>query len=185
MKLVFDDSTLDDAKSRFCYGCGSEKLVSSYSRLDFRTREEKRGWVCEPCLRRMQHDWWQEHIEAIAQKRRENAIVMFGHEGFVNDYLTVWHEKEVNGKLGELNVQLREKCFRTRFFFTLDQNLPERPAYVVVDNGGRPEEADAVREAEKTVQELCRRLSIPVLHSRIADAVSRGLRPSLESGFEW
>ena len=135
LKLEVDEQDFEQAKDQYCCGCGSEKLVSSYCRLDFRTREEQNGWLCKPCLHRMRREWQREQNEQGFELQKV-VLVMFGHEGYLNDELTVWDEEEINGKLSELNVRLREKKFRTRFFFTIDMNRPERPVYVIVDERG-------------------------------------------------
>jgi len=184
LKLEVDEQDFEQAKDQYCCGCGSEKLVSSYRRLDFRTGEEQNGWVCKPCLHRMRQEWQREQIEQGFEWGKV-MLVTFGHEGYLNDELTMWDEEELNEKLSELNVQLREKSFRTRFFFTIDMNFPERPVYVVVDDGGTPEQANAVRAAEKIVLDLCSQRRIPIIRSAIGDAFRRGLLPSLEFEFEW
>lgn len=164
---------MENARESLCFKCGSPRVVSSVH--DYMAAEEDKqfpGWVCKKCLRELR----------VEVARSGGSSVMFGCEGFINDYLTVWDEEEINQKLRELNAQLREKGLRTRFFLATDRKWPDRPAYVVADDGGRPEEAAG--EAERVVQELCRRRSIPVLHERMGDAFRRGLWPSLPPEFE-
>jgi hypothetical protein len=43
---------------------------------------------------------------------REVVLVGFGYEGFLNAYLTVWDEKEINVKIRELNVEAFSQALR-------------------------------------------------------------------------
>lgn len=66
---------------------------------------------------------------------------------------TDWHElvDEVDEKLGELNRQLEERGFRTRFRVARDDFGWD----VIVDDGAELEIVKTVKAAEKIVEELC------------------------------
>jgi hypothetical protein len=67
---------------------------------------------------------------------------------------TDWHllaEEEVDEKLDELNTQLEERGFRTRFRVALDEFGWD----VIIDDGGELELVKTIEEAENIVESLC------------------------------
>ena len=67
---------------------------------------------------------------------------------------TYWNQlndEELQAKLDELNEQLKQRRFRSRFKVDVDEYGWD----VIIDDGGEPEVVNTVEEAEDIVEELC------------------------------
>jgi len=139
LKLPVDkvalDNALDNGRESLCFKCGSTRIVSS---VTMGRSLYISGWVCKQC-----HD---DMLSLVMCGK-----VMCGHEGFLDDNLTVYDRMEIVEKVKEFNELFEDKGCHAHF-------LPDDDCYcrmeIIVDDD-QPELAAAVKAAE-SIEKLCR-----------------------------
>lgn len=146
LKLTVDTPALVNAIGKGCMKCGSDRVVSSVSfNLPDPPPNHLNGmpvtyWVCKPCYDTM-----------LEQAFRQE--VMFGHEGFLDENLTIYDMQELRAKRDEFGEQFEKMGCRTRF--KLWQEAPHHYQMQMVIYGNEFQKVAAVREAEVTMRQLC------------------------------
>jgi hypothetical protein len=140
LEFVVDEAALEDARDNLCFKCGSTRVVSSVTIVDPVRNPglDTTGWVCKQCRNNMLR---------IAHKSK----VMFGNEGFLDDNLTLYDEKEIAKKIDEFNERFEDKGCHAGLFYDDDSYCRVQ---IIVDDD-RPEPVGALKEAEN-LEELCR-----------------------------
>ena len=143
LKLTVDTLALVNAIGKGCMKCGSDRVVSSVSfNLPDPPPNHLNGmpvtyWVCKPCYDTMLEE-----------------AVMFGHEGFLNENLTVYDMQELAEKRDEFDEQFKKLGCRTRF--KLWQEAPHHYQMQMIVHRGEFQRVAAVRKAEAAMRELCK-----------------------------
>jgi hypothetical protein len=147
LKLTVDTVALVNANGKGCMKCGSERVVSSVCFSGWRDPPPRflgdmpvTYWVCKPCYDTM--------LE-LAFKQE----VMFGHEGFLDENLTIYDMQEMAEKRDEFGEQFEKMGCRTRF--KLWQEASHNYQMQMVVYGDEFQKVAAVREAEATMRQLC------------------------------
>jgi len=141
--LQVDTKTLDAVC--LCEKCGSRQIVTSVQYLNkpdaINGRPMPARWVCKPCY---------EDILELFDPRE----VMFGHESFLDENLTIYDLQEIGEQHVKLNERFRIMGCRTRFKLWQEPFVSYQMHLTIYRN--EYQKIAAIREAETTMRLLCK-----------------------------
>jgi len=141
--LQVDTETLDAVC--LCEKCGSRRIVTSVHYLNkpdvINGRLVLAQYVCKPCYNDMLQ----------LDPRHE---VMFGHEGFLDENLTIYDLQEIGEQHEKLNERFRIMGCRTRFKLWQEPFVSYQMHLTIYRN--EYQKIAAIREAETTMRLLCK-----------------------------